>query len=484
MKSISCAVLMDIVLAGLVHGLSDSPLVACETLTAPEVDGAVVTTVNATQADTYCAVDIYLTHGNSSDNVHIITWLPNSWNGRYQGTGGGGVTAGGNANSLKQPVTDGYVAGTTDAGLPSSGDGSSWANNTQLVNNFAYLSIHEMTVVGKALATQYYGRAPDRSYWNGCSTGGRQGYMEAQRYPGDYDGIYAASPAINYDRFQVAELWPYVVQNVEGEFVPQCIFTALTNAAIELCDGDDGAVDGLISNPNTCAFDADSWVGQTVDCTGNVTVTQLQAKIFNSITHGPVDTEGNKLFSGMALGTSLATVGGTEPVNLISAWVKSFVLGQPDFDLTSINYETFPGIFNLSVAEWNTRIGTSDPDLSPFRETGGKLLSWHGFADSLIGGNGTLQYRVEVQDAMGDPDEVDEFYRLFMAPGVEHCGGGYGATPSDPFDALVAWVEDGTVPEVLPASGSGFTRNLCKYPLQLQYSGSGDVDAAESWNCV
>lgn len=484
MKSAKSKLLTAFALASPGNGLLTAPAIPCASLSAPAIDGAVVTSINATQETDYCAVDIYLTHGNWSDNVHIITWLPTSWNGRYQGIGGGGVVAGGDPSTLVQPIADGYTAGTTDAGLPSTGDGSEWANNTQLVNNFAYLSIHEMTLAGKALAAQYYGKAPDYAYWNGCSTGGRQGYMEAQRYPEDYQGIYAASPAINYDRFQVAELWPYVVQNVEGEFVPECVLTALTSAAIAFCDADDGALDGLISNPNTCEFDANSWVGQAVNCTGNSTVTALQAKIFNSIAHGPVDTDGNKLFSGITLGTSYTLLAGSQPFSLMAAWVTDFVLKEPDFDLASMNYETFPEIFNLSIAEWHTRIGTSDPDLSPFQQAGGKLVSWHGFADSLIGGNGTVQYRVDVQDTLGGPDKVDEFYRLFMAPGVEHCGGGYGATPTDPFDALVAWVENGTAPDVLPAAGNGLTRNLCRYPLELQYSGSGDVDAAESWTCV
>lgn len=490
MKSIIPLILSAAVVAKGAQSAYTAPVIDCESLVAPVVEGAVTTSinatsVNATEASGYCAVQVYLTHGNASDNVLILTWLPVSWNGRYQGTGGGGVVAGGSSSALVAPVASGYAAGTTNAGLPNSADGTEWANNTQLITNFAYLSVHEMTVVGKALVEQFYGKAPDYSYWNGCSTGGRQGHMEVQRYPADYQGVYAASPAINYDRFQPAELWPYVVQNVEGEFVPQCVFTALTNAAIALCDADDGAEDGLIVNPNTCGFDAYSLVGQAVNCSGNATaVTERQAKIFNSIAHGPVDTEGNKLFSGLPLGSSLATIAGTTPVNLISAWVRAFVLHQPDFDLSTITYETYPQIFNLSVAEYHDLIGTSDPDLAPFHAAGGKLLSWHGFADSLIGGNGTVQYRLDVQDTLGGPDAVDEFYRLFMAPGVEHCGGGYGAAPTDPFDVLVAWVENGTAPDTLPASGNGITRDLCRFPLQLEYSGTGDIDLAESWICV
>ncbi|KAK9795972.1 putative Carboxylic ester hydrolase [Seiridium cardinale] len=465
--------------------VSLDPVISCGSLEAPSIEDAIVTGIQTNETADYCSVNVYLTHSNSTDNVTVLTWLPVSWNGRYQGTGGGGLSAGGSDTSLRQPVQQGYAASTTDAGLPNSIDGSAWANNSQLIENFAHLSVHQMTEVGKALVEQYYGTPAMYSYWNGCSQGGRQGYMEAQRYPSDYNGIYAASPAINYDTFQVAEVWPYVVQNVAGDWVPQCILATLVQAAIDFCDGDDGAHDGLIADPNACKFDARTWIGRQTNCTGNDTiVTEDHALVFNSTTLGPVDLHGNKLFSGMALGSDLSIVTSNPPSPFMAAWVADFVLQDPTFDFASMDYTTFPEIFNLSVAKYHTLIGTSDPDMSDFEEAGGKLLSWHGFSDPLIGGNGTVQYRESVQDVMGGPDKVNNFYRLFMAPGVGHCGGGVGAVPVDPFDALVAWVENGTVPETLAASGNNLTRNLCPYPLSLRYEGVGDVNDAESWACT
>ncbi|KAI1848478.1 hypothetical protein JX266_005784 [Neoarthrinium moseri] len=485
MKHFGILALAGLATAKPLQGRATQPIISCTSLSAPTVDGAVVTSINATQQDAHCAVDVYLTHGTAADNVHILTWLPTEWNGRYEGTGGSGAVAGGSSSSLSNPVAAGYAAGTTNAGLPSSSDGAAWANDTQLRTNFAYLSVHEMTLVGKALTKQYYGQEPAYSYWNGCSTGGRQGNMEVQRYPTDYQGVYAASPAINYDRFQVAQLWPFVVQTVEGEFVPKCVLTALTNAAITACDGDDGGKDGLISNPNTCNFDAASLVGQASNCSESPTLTARQAKIFKSIAHGPVDTSGNKLFSGIPLGTPLGTLASTSPPSLMTSWVKNFVLREPNFNLSTVTYETFPKIFQQSIDMYHNFSGTSNPDLSSFQSAGGKLLSWHGFSDSIIGGNGSVQYRVDVQNTMGGAAKVDEFFRLFMAPGVDHCSGGYGAVPEDPFNALVAWVENGTAPDTLAAKGSsGFTRNLCRYPLQLKYTGSGDINAAASWTCV
>ncbi|ETS86271.1 hypothetical protein PFICI_00099 [Pestalotiopsis fici W106-1] len=485
MRYINALVSLALATLTLVHGESFSPVISCEEISAPKVDNATVTGISTNDTADYCAVTVYLTHGNSSDNVKVLTWLPTVWNGRYQGTGGGGLSAGGSDTNLILPVQQGYAASTTDAGLPNSINGSVWANNSQLIENFAYLSIHQMTLTGKALVEEYYGKQAEYSYWNGCSQGGRQGYMEAQRYPSDYDGIFAASPAINYDTFQVAEVWPYVVQNVIGDWVPTCALDTLTQAAVDFCDADDGALDGIVADPNTCKFDATTWIGKQTSCSGNETILTAQhAAVFNSTTHGPVDLDGNRLFSGIALGTNLSTFTSNPPFTFMAAWIADFVLEDPSFDFATLDYTTFPEVFNLSVAKYETLIGTRNPDMSPFKEAGGKLLTWHGYSDGLIGGNGTVQYRESVQQAMGGVDEVNDFYRLFMAPGVGHCGRGYGAIPVDPFDALVAWVENGTVPETLAASGANFTRNLCSYPLSLTYTGDGDIDDAESWTCT
>ncbi|KAH9905985.1 feruloyl esterase B [Xylariomycetidae sp. FL2044] len=462
--------------------------IACESLMSPDIPGASIVSVTGSESSTapaHCAVTVVLTHANATDKVNIITWLPTTgWNGRYQGTGGGGFTAGGSASALADPIANGYVAGTTDAGLPLSFDGVEFANDTQLVTNFAHLSIHEMTVVGKALAAQYYGTPVEYSYWNGCSTGGRQGYMEVQRYPEDYQGVYAASPAINWDRFHVAMLWPYVVQNQEGEFVPQCVFDALTNAAVTACDPDDNGADGLITDPSVCSFDALAMIGETATCSGAATaITERQAVIWNKIAEGPVDAEGTKLWSGIAKGASYSSLAGQQPFALASGWTRAYVLKDPDFDLATITYETFPDIIRRSHEEWHELIGTDDPDLSPFQAAGGKLLSWHGWGDPLIFANGTVDYRIRVEALMGGAEAVDEFYRFFLAPGVGHCGGG-GPTPTDPLGALVAWVEEGEAPDTLVATGSGNSRNLCRYPASLEYSGSGAVADAASWTCV
>ncbi len=464
----------------------------CASLTAPAIPGASVVSVTGSEKkgrQSYCEVVTYLTHGTANDKVKITTWLPAAvgWNGRFQGIGGGGMITG-NENALGPAVAAGYAAGTTDAGLPNSADGSAWAGDAQLVTNYGYLAVHEMTVVGKAVAAQYYGRAVRRAYWNGCSTGGRQGHMEAQRYPADYDGIYAAAPAIAMDRFHVAMLWPFVVQTAEGEFVPPCVFDALTAAAVRVCAGPDG----LVADPNRCGttaaadgFDPAQSVGVNASCAaGPVAITARQAAIFAKIMRGPVDDRGQRLWFGIAPGASYASLAGSTPFTLASSWTRNFVLRQPAFDLKTLTYASFVDLFRRSEAMYRGVVAADDPDLSAFRQAGGKLLSWHGWADQLIFANGTLDYRERVQQAMGGAAAVDAFYRLFMAPGVQHCGGGTGAAPSDPFAALVSWVETGQPPDTLAAAGNGLAKNLCRYPTQLKYRGDGDVKAAASWSCV
>lgn len=311
--------------------------------------------------------------------------------------------------------------------------------------------------------------------------------MEAQRYPGDYNGIYAGSPPLDYSHFQVSRLWPYVVQNVEGEFVDQCIFDTLTGGALEQCDIDDGAGDGLISDPPTCQFNATVWIGYpAVSCNdnGSTIITATHAKIWNKIAYGPVDADGNWLYFGIAKGASYSVMAGTTPQQDASGFTRAWVLNDTSFDLTTINYTTFPDIFALAYQEQNDLIGTNNHDLTPFYEAGGKLLSWHGLADPSIYANQTADYFKRVQETVGSEIDVHDFYRLFLAPGVGHCGGGYGAAPTDPFDVLVSWVENGTVPDTLAASGNGLTRNLCLYPEEVQYTGAGDLGLAESFTCA
>ncbi|KAH7120380.1 putative feruloyl esterase [Dactylonectria estremocensis] len=481
-----------------------SPQRSCASLTASDIDidipGASVLSFSAAEVANYdipngptfgfCDVNVTLTHNTAGDKVRVQVWLPldiNDWNGRFQATGGGGFVAGIFSRMLGPAVASGYAAASTDAGLSAS-DGSELMANPQLMINFASLSLHEMAVVGKAVTEWFYGKPAEYSYWNGLSTGGRQGMMEAQKYPDDFDGILALAPAINWDRFMPTELYPYVVMTQEGEIVPACVFDALREYAIAFCDADDGAEDGFISDPQSCKFDANSAVDKPTHCKDDsyAAVSSRQARIYNLIVDGFIAQNGTRLWYGLMHGTDFALLTHIPP--FAKRWALDFVLEQPDLDPATITYAMLEDIFVKSQAKWNSVIGTDDPDLTALRDHGGKILTWHGLSDPLIFPEGTLDYRRKVEAKFGGSSAVDDFYRVFSAPGVAHGRGGYGPYPEKALDALVAWVEDGDAPDTLLATittdGVTTERNLCRYPFTLRYLGNGPINEASSWTCV
>ncbi|KAM0326960.1 hypothetical protein ACHAQA_006081 [Verticillium albo-atrum] len=468
---------------------------SCEALVAPEVFNATVVEFKAhlTQSNIskVCEVNVFLTHHSANDRVRIQHYLPlENWEGRYQGNGGSGLRAGHFDNELAPAAARGFVSGATNAGLPANAsDGSLWADDEQLIRNFASLSVHEMTVVGKALAEQFYGSPVRYAYWNGCSTGGRQGYMEAQRYPEDYDGILAGAPAISYTKLRIAQLYPFFVQAAAGEFPPQCVWESFGNASIHACDSLDGAEDGIIGNPTECldVFNPNSLIDRQFPCHGNtstITITDKHVDMWRNITAGPLFPDGRRAFHGIAPGTSFRLLARPSPASISSTWVRDFIAGNSSFDLKTIEPGSAHELMALSNELYREVIGTDDPDLTGFRDAGSKMLSWHGWSDESIFANGTIDYRLRVEGEMGGADAVDGFFRLFMAPGVEHCDGGNGAMPSNGMMQLIDWVENGRAPDTLIAKGDkGKTRNLCRFPRNMKYLGKGDIDSAESWGC-
>ncbi len=486
-----------------------TPIIPCSSLTAPAVPGATVVSLKAAEVHnftaktgiqgpqgspqanqtfppfSFCDVNVTLTHGN--DSLLLEVWLPlTGWNGRFQGTGGGGFIAGTFASAMAPEVVNGYVAASTDAGLrPMSFDGSTIKFDQQLLKNFASLSVHEMAIIGKNLTQAFYGKPPSFSYWNGCSTGGRQGYMEAQRFPEDFDGILAVAPAINWAKFLLSEMWPFAVQNSGAGFIPQCALEALVAKSVAECDMDDGAKDNLISDPQSCRFDASAMMGTNFSCNGTAgKVTQQHVDVYSKILSGPMGDNGTQLWFGFLPGTDPTVLSQAQPFSLASGWFNNLVAKSNVAQSTTMN--NIPELFSSSEAQFGVALDTDSPDLTAFRNAGGKMLTWQGLSDQLIPPQGTINYRQKVEALMGGGAAVDSFYRLFFAPGVQHCAGGSGPQPVSVLDTLVAWVETGVPPETLPArtAGSKVTRNLCKYPLTLSYKGTGDIAKADSWNCV
>jgi hypothetical protein len=448
----------------------------------------------------WCDLTVTVTHPGANDHVKIKISLPQDpakWSGRFQATGGSAYLAGDFGSPLVVAVKNGYVGAATDAGVGANPiDVSGWALtpggdvNTALLTNFASRSLHDLAVVGKDVAKRFYGRAVSYAYWNGCSTGGRQGYAEAQQHPSDFQGILAKAPALNWDRFAVATLWPQAVFTELKVAPTSCELGAFTAAAVKACDRLDGVQDGIIDNPSDCHFDARRLIGTTIDCDGRtITISRATAEAVRKIWAGPV-ARGEKLWYGPNKGASLdALAAAGVPFTVADSWVKYFVTKNPAFDSTTLTYAKFAQIFRSSQRQFNQVIGTDDPDLSGFARAGGKLLSWHGQTDELVPTQGTVDYRERVNRALGGNARVDSFYRLFLLPGVNHCLGGTGPYPVDDLGTLVAWVEKGQAPDTLAAAVTGtagvkVTRNVCRYPMVARYRGHGDPASAANYRCV
>jgi feruloyl esterase len=496
---------------------------ACQSVARPQVPGAAVQSVTGVDVPAgplqipggptialpaHCEVTIVLTHPGAGDTVGVSVWLPaTGWNGRFQGTGGGGYSASLGPIGLAAAVAQGYAAAATDAGVTTDPTSpAAWALrpdgsvNEALLLNFASRSVHDMTVAAKQVVTGFYDRSAAYSYWNGCSTGGRQGLMEAQRYPTDYNGVVATAPAINWDRFIPAELWPQVVMNHANDHPGPCVFNAFTQAAIAACDRGDPVNGGLVDQPDGCRFDPRGLIGRTVVCDGTtVTITATDADMVRQIWQGPTVAGVLPLWYGLpkgapfdALAATTAAADGTRvgaPFPIADAWVRYFLKRQPGFDTATITPAQFDVQFAQSRIEYNRIIGTDDPNLAAFRNAGGKMVTWHGLADPLIFPQGTVNYYQRVQATLGGATRVADFYRLFLAPGVGHCGGGRGPVPTDPLGAVVNWVEKGQAPATLPSAttgggGTAITRDLCPYPEIARYDGHSDPDSAASYHCA
>lgn len=483
---------------------------------------------------TFCNVTVSYTHPGEGDYINVEVWLPvDTWNERVQAGGGGGWVAGGSNFILSflemaGAVGTGYATYTTDAGLGGSTDATPWAllspGNVNLYNlqNLASVSLHDEAIIGKSIIKDFYGRPPKYSYFSGCSQGGRQGLLLAQRYPKLYDGIAASAPAINWNAFFVTIFWPQLVMNIARQYPHPCELDEITTAAVAACDHLDGINDGLVTNVKACNFDPFRLVGTTFSCsmTGtDMQISQIAAAVTSAFWTGPRSVNGSFLWYGPNIGSSLTgstTVGNQAPVvttcsddgkcigvpdTLGTQWISYFVEKDPDFNFANMTHEQFDDIFR-SGFEFSSIIDTTDPDLSEFKAAGGKILGFHGLvrsflpchmfkadifqADELIPTRGTEHYYDQVTEL--DPN-VHEFYRFFEAPGIQHCSGGNGGQPTTVFDALVAWVENGTAPNTLPvsfvsANGTIFNQILCPYPETAFYDGVGSPTDASSYRCI
>jgi feruloyl esterase len=358
--------------------------------------------VNATNLS-FCNVTVTYTHPGQNDTITTQIWSPtNSWNERMQAIGGGGWIAGMSFLSyigMAGAVAEGYAAITTDGGHTSDNP-EDWALlspgnvNLYTLQNFASVSLNDLAIIGKSLVKSFYGAPPKFSYWSGCSQGGRQGYMLAQRYPKAFDGIAASAPAINWAQQFVADFWPQQVMNELQQYPHPCELEAITAAAIKACDGNDGIIDGLISDPDSCQFDPYKIANTTVKCSKTGTSMQVShaaATVAKAAWAGPQTSNGTFLWYGpgydaaLTGNTSLATtecdangrcVG--KPVGITTDWMRLFVRKDPSFNVSNMTRAEFEEIFHASTQQFSSIVGTSDPNLDGFHDAGGKMLSYHG----------------------------------------------------------------------------------------------------------
>ena len=429
----------------------------------------------------FCRVAATLTPSSDSD-IKAEFWLPVAgWNRKLQVVGNGGWAGTISYGALAEAVRAGYAGASTDTGHSTAGGAFVLGHPEKLVD-FSWRSEHETTVKAKMIVEAFYGAAPRRSYWNGCSTGGRQALKEAQMFPDDFDGIIAGAPGNR----TAQPMW--VAQKAlkdPAARIPPAKFPVVHQAALAACDAADGLKDGLISDPESCRFDPGVLLcknGDGPDC-----LTQPQVEAARAIYNAPRDPEtGDPLFGALAPSSELgwAVMAGTEPYAPTLDQLKYVVFADPKWD-----WHTYDAVRDNNRYEQPEYLimNATDPDLGKFVQHGGKLLIYHGWADQNVSPYNTVQYFKAVRETLG-PSKTDAGVRLFMAPGMGHCGGGEGPNTFDKVGPLDRWVEQGMAPESIVATHSAAgkidrSRPLCRYPQRAQYQGSGSIDDAASFTC-
>ncbi|KAJ4148397.1 hypothetical protein LMH87_002870 [Akanthomyces muscarius] len=461
-----------------------------------------VSTPPASTNVSFCNVTVTYTHPDWDDTIHVFIGLPlHGWNRKFLALGGGGFATNVPLDILPVMASLGYASAATDGGH--FGQDISWAlkGNGSLVNypllvDFASEALKDMTVLGRQFTESYYEQPAERTYWVGCSTGGRQGMMMAQRYSYLFDGILANAPAINWNDLIIGMQWPSVSMHETGTALAPCVLDAFTKASIAACDSIDGLEDGVISLPGSCEFDPYSQVGKYASCAGeSIQLTDKHAFIIKQIFNGPTTPSGRQLFVGSEVGTNLSAAVSTtctqnntnctaDGVIYSNQWIPKFVVKNYGFNPLTITCKQFYRFFSQSKQEYDWIIGTGDANLQHLRSTDTKLLSFHGFADEVIPPKNTVQY---YHKAISFDANVTDYYRLFLAPGVMHCGGGLGPNPTAMLNVLEGWVEHGKAPTELDAvataaNGTTGHRSVCMYPASSKYTG-GDPTVASSFTC-
>ena len=432
----------------------------------------------------FCRVRATLKPTVDSD-IKIEVWLPlQGWNGKLQSVGNGAWAGVISFPALAAAVGAGYAAASTDTGHEGNNPDFIPGHPEKLAD-FIYRAPHEMTVAAKSIINGYYGNAPKYSYWNGCSTGGRQALTEAQRYPNDYDGIIAGAPAAFVTHLQGMQVWVNQMAHRDPKaYIPAEKFSMLHQAVLAACDAQDGVKDGVIENPMKCKFDPQVLACKEGD--GPNCLNAEQVETARMMYAGPVE-HGKNLFPGVEPGseTGWNTLAGAKPMSL-AVEVYKYAAGKyaanPNWDINDFKLSDIDQFEKQN----GTVVDSVDPNLKPFFEVKGKLLMYHGWADPGVPPMGTVNYFHNVTKTVGS--EAEASMRLFMVPGMGHCGGGDGTSTFNMIPALERWVEQGSAPERVEASRMrdgkvDRTRPLCAFPKVAVYTGNGSTDEAANFSC-
>jgi hypothetical protein len=412
------------------------------------------------------------------------------WNGKVQNLGGGGLV--GNVGNVAGATSLGYVGSSTDSGHPAADNPNfpvipeTHELNYGRLDDFLNESIHQQYKWALKLARDYYGMAASRNYWSGCSTGGRQGLALALRHAKDFDGFLVGAPANFHTRLQVATVWPtWVNKDIAGNTLTNAQMQAANAAAIAACDAQDGVTDGLLGDPRACKFDAAANICSQPGAPASPNcLTADQAKAVNMIWDGPRNDHGRRIWFPFGRGAN-ASVLNLPPFGGSCGSLGIFCWSHRDvaFDWTRLPLSRFDDETQLAtrvVAPYSDIISVK---LDEARKSGAKILMWHGATDQLIPWRQAVHYYREAAQRFDGYHKLQRWFRFFVAPGVNHCGGGAGPQPQNLFGVLVDWVENGVAPDSILSSGGGRTRPLCPYPRTAKYQG-GDPNLAESYDCA
>jgi feruloyl esterase len=433
---------------------------------------------------------------SSDSDIQFEVWMPAAgWNGKFQGIGNGGFAGSIGYGQLATALRRGYATASTDTGHRGGATDASWAlGHPERVVDFGHRAIHETAVAAKAAIAAFYGGGPKRSYFNSCSNGGRQALMEAQRYPGDYDGIIAGAPANYWTHLIANSIWVANAMSEPGAHIPPAKLPAIEAAALASCDAKDGVQDGIIDSPDKCGFQAASLLCKGAE--SDQCLTQAQVTGLEKILGGIRGAKG-RIYPGYVVGGMTGQggwndwiTGGVPGRSLAFAFGNGFFANVVHED-KAWDYRTFDPDRDTKKGDDKLAaiLNATDPDLSKFRARGGKLILYHGWSDAAITPLNAIDYYKSVKDPAG-------FVRLFMVPGLQHCVGGPGVTDfgqgapgasgdalHDVNAALEKWVEAGVAPAQIVAKKDRKTRPICPYPQVATYRGTGSTDEAASFVC-